>query len=242
MFEGNQLSYHPTLNRILFEREYQLGLANKIAMMTMHYANEAKNHYYQLLSKVALLPNVNGRLYYLTSMLVGSPDPCVKSNHNIVITSADEHLIRIKKLSSALIGMALITIPLMEAYFHYLWKQGTFSFNDHTMKMVMEEYGRNNFIDDPVKPLVIPGVRSNIFGARMHGEWELAELPFEQIRDILKILNKASALHKTTLSNIFMQPYQYLKNNGYDKYDLMLLSDCQIVNAISDVIEVNYFQ
>ena len=45
----------------------------------------------------------------------------------------------------------------------------------------MEEYGRNYFIDDRVKP-----VHTNIFGARMNGEWELAELPFEQISDILK--------------------------------------------------------
>ncbi|MCM3631499.1 hypothetical protein M3194_29825 [Paenibacillus glycanilyticus] len=242
LFEGNRLSYHPTLNKILFERDYYLGLASKIEMLTMHYSDHAKNQYYQYLSKVALLPNINGRLYYLTSILTGSHDPYIKNDHNIEILTEDEHLIRIKKISSSLIGMAVITIPVMEVYFLYLLKQKNLSFKDHTMRNVMEEYGRNKFIDERVKPLIIPGVKTNILGARMSGEWELAELPYEGIRDILNLLNKVSVLHKTTLSNIFMQPYQYLDNNGYDKYDQMVLSDCQMVDAISGVIEVNHFK
>lgn len=237
LFENNQFSYHPTLNKILFEREYQLGLVSKIAMMTMDYPDEEKNQYYQYLSKFALLPNVNGRLYYLISTLIGTHDPYVKTDHKIDVLTEDEHLIRIKKVSSSLIGMAVITIPVMEVYLLYLLKQRNVSFEKLTMRKVMEEYGRNYFIDDRVKP-----VHTNIFGARMNGEWELAELPFEQISDILKILNKASDLYKTTLRSIFLQPYKYLEDNGYDKYDLMLLSDSRMVDAISDVIELTYFQ
>jgi hypothetical protein len=59
LFEKEQMSYHPVLNRILFEREYQIGLANKIAILTMNEAEEIKIHYYRLLSALALLPNIN---------------------------------------------------------------------------------------------------------------------------------------------------------------------------------------
>ncbi|WP_125660989.1 hypothetical protein [Paenibacillus baekrokdamisoli] len=242
LFENNRLVYHPTLNRILFEREYQIGLASKIAIITYQFPDEVKNQYYRILSTIAMLPNVNGRLYYLTAIILGIPLTS-RSNGSQVLQSLtiDEHLIRINKLSTSLIGMGLITIPVMEAYFLYLCNKGNFPFENMNMKTVMENYGQMSFIDDRVEPVNVLRYGVKMPGARLEGEWELVDLPFARIRDIIINLNRALDIQRDSLSNIYLTPHQYLKENGLDKYDLLSLNEDQVVRAVSEVIKEKYF-
>ncbi|MCM3700341.1 hypothetical protein [Paenibacillus macerans] len=220
LFENNQMIYHPVLNRILFEREYQIGLANKIAILTMNESEEIKLQYYRLLSALALLSNINGRLFYL---------PYIRTSG------------RMEKLSSAFIGMALITIPVMESYFLFLLKKKGFSVNASAMQRFMNE--KDFFIDVRTQPEAIPGIRNQIFAAKLGLQWELADMPFEHIKNILIVLNKVAEIQTSHLNDIYLNPYDFLKNNGYDKYDLFLFNENKdrMIEALSQVVKEKYF-
>ncbi|WP_427180053.1 hypothetical protein [Paenibacillus sp. TC-CSREp1] len=219
LFENNQMSYHPVLNRILFEREYQIGLANKIAILTMNESEEIKLQYYRLLSTLALLPNINGRLFYL---------PYIRTSG------------RMEKLSSAFIGMALITIPVMESYFLFLLKKKGFSVNASAMHFMNE---KDFFIDVKTQPEAIPGIKNQIFGAKLGLQWELADMPFNYIKNILIVLNKVAEIQTSHLNGIHLNPYDFLKNNGYDKYDLFLFNENNdlMIETLSQVVKEKYF-
>lgn len=255
-FSNNQLSYHSTLNRILFEREYNLGLASKIVMMIMNYPEEVQKSYYPLLGIAAMLPNINGRLFYLTSMFTGNISEFINQltpQDDFIIQESitlNEKLVRIEKISRDLIGMALFTIPVMEVYFLYLWQKGNCTFDDSKMKKLMTNYEVNFFIDDRIQPPTVSIDDKTIqtmsaFGFRLNGEWELADLPFTKIRDILKILNGVTEIQRDFLSNIHLTPHQFLEVNGFDEKSLLLLDEYSIqelIDSVTDVVDEKYLQ
>lgn len=238
LFEKNQLRYHPTINRILFEREYQLGLASKIATSTYLFSDEFKKRFFQILSPLAMLPNINGRLYYLTSMLLRQD--LVRSS---MIGSLDSNLATTHSLCTSLIGMALITIPVMESYFLYLWKNGDGSFENRYMQKNMQDYEEISFSDERSEPLSFSeGVKIPGVNIHLNGKWALTEVPFKQIKEILTPLNQALDIKRLHLNKIYLSPLEYLKTNGYDRYTLMtLISEAQIINAVSENVKATHF-
>ncbi|BBH22613.1 hypothetical protein Back11_39580 [Paenibacillus baekrokdamisoli] len=98
-----------------------------------------------------------------------------------------------------------------------------------------------SFIDDRVEPVNVLRYGVKMPGARLEGEWELVDLPFARIRDIIINLNRALDIQRDSLSNIYLTPHQYLKENGLDKYDLLSLNEDQVVRAVSEVIKEKYF-
>lgn len=63
LFKEKKYDHYPALNKIIFEKEYHLGLASKITVMTNAYPLEIRLQYQKLLCLASLLPNINGRLY-----------------------------------------------------------------------------------------------------------------------------------------------------------------------------------
>lgn len=255
IFENKQVTYHPTINRILFEREYHLGLASKIIMMVMHYPEEIKNRYIRILSLAAMLPNISGRLFYLTNIFIGNIhfhqiEPMSEDEFKIEnLITEEEKFIKIESICKDLIGMSLITIPVMESFFLYLWKNRNGTFDNDNMKKVMSKYEKIVFNDDPVKSegTKTEGAADNMFGYKLNGEWELAELPFSDFRDLLKIINKITESQRQKLRNIYLTPYQFLEKNSYDTYNLLILKRNKyniqaLIEAISEVVEEIVFE
>jgi hypothetical protein len=150
---------------------------------------------------------------------------------------------KIEELSSAFIGMALITIPVMESYFLNLLKMKGFSLNATDMNRFMHEYGEDFFIDVRSQPESIPGISNQIYPVNLGLQWDLAELPFESIADIQLILNKVAEIQISHLSDVYLKPYDFLENNGYDKYDIYLFKENinQMIEALSQVVKEKYF-
>lgn len=246
LFNNSEYSHHTTINRMFFEREYNLGLASKIVVMTLHYPSDIKKQYQKLLSLASLFPNINGRLYYVSSILTGILGVSSDGNTNRSLTSGgtftlDENLVRIREFARSFIRMALIAVPVMEAYFLYLWKKSKKGFNVEEMKKLMEDYEGKKFIHKKSQP---EPFLERTFGFSSYDEWQLAELSFMEIREVLKIINEVKDIQRKSLRTIYLNPYKYLKEHKYDDFSLMISKEegniFGIINNVSEIIEEQY--
>jgi len=255
-FEHNSPSYHPTLNKMLFEREYNLGLASKIMMMTLHLPYEMRIKYIRLLAVASMLPNINGRLFYITSIFTGNarsalnPQAIDGEELNMLPTNENEHLSRLRKLSRGLLGMSLITIPVMETFFLYNLSKINYKFNLTKMKTSMEAYEKSLFSDYRVQRLStnLEGQAFNFcntYGFSSSGEWELADLSFDDVREVLTIMNEVRETQMKNLSTIYANPQHFLENSSFDDLSLLMLdgnNPQKLLNAVCDVVEENHLQ
>ncbi|MED1872062.1 hypothetical protein [Brevibacillus borstelensis] len=249
-FENNQISYQPLLVRILFEREYQLGLASKIATLTIYHSKEIQNRLHRLLSILAMLPNVSGRLFYLPFILYKSLSAHflrdLPGGENIVLESDQEKLIRIEAICKDLIGFALITIPVMESYFLYFWKRKNMKLDKNVTEDLNSMISKKYFGEDRniSEDTIIKGPTNKIIGSRIDGVWELPELPFKYFSEILKMLNSVTFIkNQYTLNNIHLNPHQFLDKYGFDTFSLIILDEHntqELIESVSDVVQDNF--
>lgn len=249
LFKDGTIIYHPTLNKILFEREYSLGLVSKISAMSINYSEEMRIPYRNLLSIVGMLPNVNGRLLYLTSLLQSTN--AINGEEREVLSTWDEKLNELKKWSHSIIGLSTITIPVMEAYFIFLWQKKGSSLIDFNMADTMTDYDDVLFLDkrDEIEYAYYAKKRlfktENVIGIRHSAEWALSELSFNKVFDVLKMVNEISDIQRHSIKrNIHLNPYKFLEEYEVDQLTIWQLERTQdiqgVISKVSDVIEENY--
>lgn len=215
-YNDSKISLHTTINKMLFEREYNLGLANNIAVLTQHMEQPERQKYELLLSLAALLPNIMGRLKYIMS---------------IISSKKDMH----DDLFLALINIALITIPVMEVYFLYLNEKSNQNLND--LKTIINE-DNSYFKDKQSLPWINLSVTS--YGLDIRNRIELHDFSFVRIKTILEIINAITETKKTELDNVFIDPQMYL-DKYIDKFTSMSYGGNihDITNLLSSTVKDN---
>ncbi|WP_019912434.1 hypothetical protein [Paenibacillus sp. HW567] len=226
--------HNSLINKMIFEREYNLGLASKIFMMTNNIDSPVRSSYYKIMSLSALFAN-NGRLSYLINIYES-----INSSGRVYI---DEDK------ATAIISMALIVIPIMELYFIYLWREGSLKFDEIHMRESMEHYEKYTYLEERVFPfsfeteeIKLKGVE--LFPFRLSSEWELVELEFSKIKPILESINKMTKTAKP-ISEIFLNPIGYLRSEiHYDKYRMSINEEnpSYLIETVAELIEKQYFR
>ncbi|MNC44287.1 hypothetical protein D3C75_931880 [compost metagenome] len=219
---------------MIFEREYNFGLASKIYVMTNSFDSTVKSSYHKIMSLTALFPN-NGRLAYLVSLYKS-----INSNGKIYIDEGQ---------ATAIISMATIVIPIMESYFIYLWREGNLKFNRIHMHDFMKKFEEHTFLEQAVLPhsMEVQGIMLTgykLFPFRESNEWELAELGFSEIKPILEVINKITEARKLC-SEIFLDPLGYLKSkNDYDKHSIITIKEnpLHLIQTTAEEIKNQYYR
>lgn len=228
-------SVHNSLvNKMIFEREYNFGLASKICAMINSFDSTVKSSYQKIMSLTALFPN-NGRLAYLVSLYKS-----INSYGKIYIDEGQ---------ATAIISMATIVIPIMESYFIYLWREGNLKFNRIYVREFMEQYEEYTFLEKTVLPYSMEsqGIKlkdEELFPFRLSSEWELAEMEFSKIKPILEIINKITEARKLC-SEIFLDPIGYLKSEkNYDECRMFIFKEnpLHLIQTAAEEIKNQYYR
>ncbi|MEK4508244.1 hypothetical protein [Paenibacillus sp. FSL K6-2524] len=211
-----------SINLLLFEREYNLGLASEISrigndaikMIPVEVKNEEKywGKYTDLLCVTALLPNINGRT--LLARLI----------HSYLLTcESSKRLVLLQDMMKSIIQMAVITIPVMESYFIRLESERNFR-NIKADSFIKEAKAEAEAIID-VKPSYSLNNRVGVLDPN-----------FIKMKRILEVIGKIDKIYKNDLMHVYKDPYKYLVNNGgnIDKFDIYLDESRGLIPDISD--------
>ncbi|WP_080831894.1 hypothetical protein [Cohnella massiliensis] len=201
-------------NRLLFEREYNFALASEIAILSTQFSDfpDLLDEYEKLLSLAALLPNIIGRLHYIKS---------IAFSEEIIQQSLSGRIDTTRKWINDLIELALIVIPLMESYFLYLIKNSSVDLDEEWLSTVFHSYESKFFSNEVYEE------ENNILGSIMDKKWRIAKVPFKKIKRVLQRINKATSLQTLEYQQAFLNPLDFLRRKGADKYTLLAMQISQ---------------
>lgn len=221
-----KIDVQATINRVLFEREYNLALANRITLLLTNKKLVAKENLEWLLSLFSLLPNINGRLEYVTSLF---SDEC----------SEFEFSRNIEEVSLALIGLATIVIPVMELYYLYMQRVGRIDFDEGGYNKRMVILSKDFFdkrIEKPAEDWLCR-IQKNPTVI------ELNDLKYNDIKGIIRKINVVSEIKHTELRSIFFNPASYVaKRQKSSVVEEMSKQMSDIIHTVSILAKEQVFR
>lgn len=197
-----EVPFFYSVNRILFEREYNLQLASQIYMETKNNSI-FKSEYSDLLCILSLFPNLFGRIEYVRWLSKNIKD---KKKTYIL----DDVFV-------ALLGFSLITIPIMESYFLYLQRK----FYSESEIIDIDIY-----LEDSIRAYLSDNENSDRPCLnKLFADQGNNEVTYSQIKNTLYHMNKVKRLYKAELFKIYIDPVNFLYKNDYDPLTSILLVD-----------------